>query len=397
MFERSYLHLLKKRIIEPRSFIQVVTGPRQVGKTTLVWQLIKQLPFESLFVAADDVPAADRSWIRNIWTEARFRLSNSADKEFLLVIDEIQKIENWSEAVKKEWDSDTLEERNLKVVIIGSSRLLIQKGLTESLAGRFEYVYVTHWTFPEMKEAFGWTVNQYIWFGGYPGSVKLLEDEPRWKSYIKDSLIDSSISRDVLMLTRVDKPALLKRLFEIGCTYSSQIVSLNKVQGELQEKGNLTTLANYLRLLEGAGLLTGLEKYAGDVIRKRASKPKFQVFNNALVSAQSSLMFSKVLSEHSIWGRMTESAVGAFLLNASIDKRFNLYYWNENHNELDFVIEKNGKLVGIEVKSGTDSRNMGMTLFNESYHPEHLFTVGTGGIPVEEFLNADPSTLFDIK
>jgi predicted AAA+ superfamily ATPase len=396
MFERAYLQILKKRILEQRGFIQVVTGPRQVGKTTIVWQMKQQLPFESLFAAADDVPAADHSWIRNAWDEARLKLHNSGGNEFLLIIDEIQKIDNWSETVKKEWDADTLEGRNLKVIILGSSRLLIQKGLTESLAGRFEYIFVTHWTFSEMKEAFGWTIDQYIWFGGYPGSVKLIEDEPRWKAYIKDSLIETSISRDVLMLTRVDKPALLKRLFEIGCCYSSQIVSLNKVQGELQEKGNLTTLANYLRLLEGAGLLTGLEKYSGDIIRKRSSKPKFQVFNNALISAQSNLQFSKALSEKSLWGRLTESAVGVHLLNSSIDKRFNLSYWNENHNELDFVMEKNGKLIGIEVKSGIASPNRGMALFEETYHPEHLFIVGTGGIPIEQFLSTNPAQLFKV-
>jgi len=362
----------------------------------MVWQMRKQFPFESLFVAADDVPAADHNWIRNAWSEARLKLQHAAGKEFLLVIDEIQKIENWSETVKKEWDADSLEGRNIKLIILGSSPLLIQKGLTESLAGRFELLHMTHWTWTEMKEAFGWTINQYIWFGGYPGSQRLIKDEGRWKAYIKDSLIETSISRDVLMLTRVDRPALLKRLFEIGCCYSSQIVSLNKIQGELQEKGNLTTLAAYLGLLEGAGLLTGLEKYSGDMIRKRASKPKFQVFNNALMSAHSNLYFSKILTDPAFWGRLTESAVGSHLLNYSVGGRYNLYYWNESHDELDFVLEKNGKLIGIEVKSGMTGYSRGMSKFSECYHPEHLFVVGTGGIPVEEFLSTDPIRLFEL-
>lgn len=235
MFERSYLQELKRRMCEPRGFIQVVTGPRQVGKTTLIGQLINQLPFGSMFVSADDVPAADRSWIRNSWSEARLKLAASGGNEFLLVIDEIHKIDNWSETVKKEWDADSFEGRALKVIILGSSRLLIQEGLTESLAGRFEILYLPHWTFSEMKEAFGMTVDQYIWYGGYPGSVRLMDDEQRWKAYIKDSLIETTLSRDILMLKRVDKPALLKRVFEIGCFYSSRIVSLNKIQGELQE------------------------------------------------------------------------------------------------------------------------------------------------------------------
>lgn len=396
MFERPYLQILKKRLNEPRGFIQVVVGPRQVGKTTMISQLVKQLPFETLFVTADDVPAADRTWIKNSWSEARRKLFNSEKKEFLLVIDEIQKIDHWSETVKKEWDTDTFEGRNLKVVILGSSRLLIQKGLTESLAGRFESIYLTHWNYAEMKEAFGWSVNQYIWFGGYPGSVRLLEDESRWKAYIRDSLIETSLSKDVLMLTRVDKPALLRRLFEIGCIYSSQIVALHKIQGELQEKGNLTTLSNYLNLLREAGLITGIEKYAGDILRKRSSRPKFQVFNNALMSAQTDVHYPQILSDHKEWGRMVESAVGVHLLNASLDKKFNLYYWNENNHEVDFVIEKNGKLIGIEVKSGKDSQNQGMALFEKAYNPHHIFIVGTDGIPFEEFLASDPSTLFTI-
>ena len=394
MFERSYLQELKRRMCEPRGFIQVVTGPRQVGKTTLIGQLINQLPFGSMFVSADDVPAADRSWIRNSWSEARLKLAASGGNEFLLVIDEIHKIDNWSETVKKEWDADSFEGRALKVIILGSSRLLIQEGLTESLAGRFEILYLPHWTFSEMKEAFGMTVDQYIWYGGYPGSVRLMDDEQRWKAYIKDSLIETTLSRDILMLKRVDKPALLKRVFEIGCFYSSRIVSLNKIQGELQERGNLTTLANYLVLLEGAGLLTGLEKYSGNIIRKRSSKPKFQVFNNALISAQSNLHFPGIMADHKAWGHMVESAVGAHLLNASFEKRFHLYYWNDSYNELDYVIELNGKLTGIEVKSGKDSQNKGMVLFDETYHPDQLFTVGTHGIPVEEFLSTDPLKLF---
>jgi len=347
-----------------------------------------------MFVSADDVPAADRSWIRNSWSEARLKLAASGGNEFLLVIDEIHKIDNWSETVKKEWDADSFEGRALKVIILGSSRLLIQEGLTESLAGRFEILYLPHWTFSEMKEAFGMTVDQYIWYGGYPGSVRLMDDEQRWKAYIKDSLIETTLSRDILMLKRVDKPALLKRVFEIGCFYSSRIVSLNKIQGELQERGNLTTLANYLVLLEGAGLLTGLEKYSGNIIRKRSSKPKFQVFNNALISAQSNLHFPGIMADHKAWGHMVESAVGAHLLNASFEKRFHLYYWNDSYNELDYVMELNGKLTGIEVKSGKDSQNKGMVLFDETYHPDQLFTVGTHGIPVEEFLSTDPLKLF---
>ncbi len=396
MYERIVLQQLKSRVEESRKFIQVVYGPRQVGKTTMVLQLVKQLTFPYLVVTADDVPAADRNWIRNIWNEARRRFSVSGGSEFLLVIDEIQKIDNWSESVKKEWDEDSMAMRNIKVIILGSSRLLIQKGLTESLAGRFETTYLTHWSFTEMRDAFGWNVNQYIWFGGYPGAASLIEDELRWKAYIRDSLIETSISKDILMLTRVDKPALLKRLFEIGCIYSAQIIALNKIQGELQEKGNLTTLSNYLSLLEGAGLLTGLEKFSGDIIRKRASRPKFQVFNNALLSAQSYKSYNEIIKEPKDWGRFAESAVGAHLLNASLNKQFNLYYWNDNNQEVDFVLESGNRLIGIEVKTGKDSKNSGIGKFETLFSPLANFWVGTDGIPLEEFLTSDPYALFTI-
>lgn len=396
MYERIVLQQLKSRVEESRKFIQVVYGPRQVGKTTMVLQLVKQLSFPYLVVTADDVPAADRNWIRNIWNEARRRFSVSGGSEFLLVIDEIQKIDNWSESVKKEWDEDSMAMRNIKVIILGSSRLLIQKGLTESLAGRFETTYLTHWSFTEMRDAFGWNVNQYIWFGGYPGAASLIEDELRWKAYIRDSLIETSISKDILMLTRVDKPALLKRLFEIGCIYSAQIIALNKIQGELQEKGNLTTLSNYLSLLEGAGLLTGLEKFSGDIIRKRASRPKFQVFNNALLSAQSYKSYNEIIKEPKDWGRFAESAVGAHLLNASLNKQFNLYYWNDNNQEVDFVLESGNRLIGIEVKTGKDSKNSGIGKFETLFSPLANFWVGTDGIPLEEFLTSDPYALFSI-
>ncbi|MDR0694325.1 MAG: AAA family ATPase [Prevotellaceae bacterium] len=394
MIKRAILQQLLNRILEPRRFIQVMYGPRQVGKTTLVMQLMKQLSFGSMLVAADDVPVANRLWIKNAWDEARRKMDMSKQKEFLLVIDEIQKVDNWAETVKKEWDTDTREKRKLKVIILGSSRLLIQQGLTESLAGRFETTYITHWTYAEMKKAFRWSLNQYIWFGGYPGSAALIADEVRWKSYVKNALIETSISKDILMLTRIEKPALLKRLFEIGCVYSSQIVSLNKLQSDLQEKGNLTTLSNYLSSLESSGLLGGLEKFSGNALRKRSSKPKFQVYNNALISTQSNKSFKTITTHPKEWGRWVESAVGAHLINASIVENFNLYYWNESSHEVDFVLEKNGKLVALEVKSGKETSNEGIYRFNEVYHPDHTFIIGNGGIPIEEFLLSSPSQLF---
>lgn len=394
MYERSYLKQVKSRIEEPRQFIQVILGPRQVGKTTMVNQLLSQISLSYVYESADAVAATNSAWLVQVWETVRLRMKVSGSAESLLVIDEIQKIDNWSEVVKQQWDKDTRESVNIKVILLGSSRLLIQKGLTESLAGRFETIYLGHWSFDEMETAFGWTIGQYIYFGGYPGSVSLINDEERWKSYIKDSLIETSISKDILMLTRVDKPALLKRLFELGCLYSGQILSYSKITGQLQDAGNTTTLANYLKLLSDCGLLGGLEKYAGSVIRQRSSSPKFQVYNNALLSSQDDETYSTATVNPKLWGRLVESSVGAHLLNHSVSERYNLHYWREGNNEVDFIIEKGDKLIGLEVKSGVSADNAGMGIFNEKFHPNKMLLVGTGGIPYEEFLKINPKELF---
>lgn len=394
MFERPYLRSVKARIEEPRKFIQVILGPRQVGKTTMVTQLLEKLSIPNFMESADAVPATNSTWLAQVWESARLRMKASGATEFLLVIDEIQKIDNWSEIVKQQWDKDTRENINIKVIILGSSRLLIQKGLTESLAGRFETLYLGHWSFAEMQEAFGWSVEQYVYFGGYPGSVSLINDEERWKNYVKDSLIETSISKDILMLTRVDKPALLKRLFEIGCLYSGQIISYTKIIGQLQDAGNTTTLANYMKLLSDCGLLAGLEKYAGDIIRKRGSSPKFQVYNNALITAQSDDIYEKAIIDPELWGRVVESSVGTHLLNHSISERYNLYYWREGNSEVDFILEKGDKVIGLEVKSGKRGENEGMGAFAKKFHPEKVLLVGTGGVPYDEFLKINPRELF---
>ena len=394
MFERPHLKYIKRRIEEPRKFIQVILGPRQVGKTTMITQLLSQLSVPCLHESADAVSAISAIWLAQVWESVRLRMKTSAITEFVLVIDEIQKIENWSEIVKQQWDKDTREGKNIKVILLGSSRLLIQKGLTESLAGRFETFHLGHWSYSEMNDAFGWSIEQYVYFGGYPGSVLLTEDEGRWKNYIKDSLIETSISKDILMLTRIDKPALLKRLFELGCLYSGQILSYTKIIGQLQDAGNTTTLANYLKLLSDSGLLDGLEKYAGDVIRKRGSSPKFQVFNNALITSQSADTYEKTIANPMLWGWLVESSVGAYLINCSISERYHLYYWRESNYEVDFVLEKGDKVIGLEVKSGMKTANAGMGVFAEKFHPEKVLLVGTGGIPYDEFLKINPAELF---
>lgn len=394
MIERSHIQTVISRIKEERKFIQVVMGPRQVGKTTMINQLLAKIDIPYLSESADAVVASKSTWLSQIWESARVKMKMEGSQEFLLVVDEIQKIENWSEVVKQNWDRDTAGKINIKVILLGSSRLLIQKGLTESLAGRFETIYLGHWTFTEMESTFGWPVEKYIWFGGYPGPALLVNDESRWKNYINDSLIETSISRDILMMTRVDKPALLKRLFELGCNYSGQILSLTKVVGQLQEAGNTTTLTHYLKLLNDSGLLGGIEKYANDIIRKRGSIPKFQVYNNALLSAQVDETFKQAVHNPSVWGRFAESAVGAHLMNHSVSERFQVYYWRERNEEVDFILERNRKLIAIEVKTGRLGENKGIQVFSKMFQPQKAIMVGTSGISIEEFLRLNPVELF---
>lgn len=390
---RNELDVLKQRMnLEPRKFIQVVTGPRQVGKTTLVTQFMKRTTLPIQFSSADAIATGDESWISIQWQTARIKLQSHASREAILIIDEIQKIKNWSEQVKKEWDADTRNEVNLKVILLGSSRLLLQQGLTESLTGRFESIYLSHWTFSEMNAAFGFSPEEYVWFGGYPGSASLVQDENRWKNYVRDSLIETSISMDIIQLTRVDKPALMRRLFDLGSQYSGQILSFNKILGQLQDAGNTTTLSHYLHLLDTAGLLAGLEKYSHGKARQRGSIPKFQVHNTALMTATQPENFSTIYSDPARWGRWVESCVGAHLLNASLKNHFTLNYWRHVNDEIDFVMTDGKKTIGIEVTTAFKHRRSGINAFIKTHHPDKVLTVGADGISWQEFIRIDPKT-----
>jgi uncharacterized protein len=328
------------------------------------------------------------------WEIARLKMDQDEAEEFLLVIDEIQKIGHWSETVKFLWDADTQSKRTLKVILLGSSRLLLQQGLAESLAGRFETTYMGHWSFTEMQQAFGWNSNQYVWFGGYPGSAGLINDEERWKAYVQQSLIETSISKDILMLTRIDKPALMKRLFELGCSYSGKILSYNKMIGQLLDAGNTTTLSHYLDLLNTAGLLAGIEKYSGNLIYKRSSSPKFQVHNTALISAQSDYSFKDIQIRPDDWGSLVESSIGAHLINCSIIEGFTVSYWRERNEEVDFVLKKKGKVIGLEVKSGSTQSSSGISAFKKAFNPDKVLLIGKTGLPWQDFLKLNPVELF---
>lgn len=388
MQKRPIFKELYKRLKEPRRFIQVLLGPRQVGKTTLALQIEDELDISSYYISADTATLQDLSWLKTQWEIARQKISPK--KEGLFIIDEVQKIPHWSEMIKKLWDEDSRKQVNLKVIILGSSPWLMQKGLSESLAGRFEIIPITHWNFTEMQAIFNWNLDQFIYFGGYPGCVPLANEQnfDRWLNYINDSLIETTISRDILLMTQVNKPVLLRRLFQLGCNYSSQILSYQKMLGQLQDAGNTTTLAHYLELLSGAGILTGLNKYAkNQKVRIRASSPKLQVYNTALMSAQSGKSFKEAKEDKEFWGHLVESTVGAYLLNEIRGTQIELYYWREKNQEVDFVLKKGKFLIAIEVKSSFKKEKLsGMDAFAKAYNPDKLLVIGRDGISIEDFL-----------
>ena len=394
MYRRAQFDELAARLAEPRRMIQVICGPRQVGKSTMVKQVLQKTTIPHTAVSADSISEENTAWIGEVWETARARMRIGRHAEHLLVIDEVHKIDNWSEEVKRQWDTDTFNEVNLKVVLLGSSRLLLKDGLTESLAGRYEMIRMPHWSYREMHDAFGLDVEHYIFFGGYPGGAPLMKNETRWRRYIKDSIIAPAVERDILTTKTVYKPELMKQLFELGCTYSGEEISLTKLLGQLQDAGNVTTLANYLTTLAESQLLCGLQKYANDNARKYNSVPKLYVYNTSLLSALSGVTFEKVYTAPKEWGRWVESAVGAHILNYAEEPDYRVYYWRDRDKEVDFVIESNRQCVAIEVKSGWRTTNAGLPEFVKRFNPVYSLVVGSGGVPVEEFLQWNISELF---
>jgi uncharacterized protein len=388
MYDRPIYQTLKKRITERRRFLQVLFGPRQTGKTTVARRLMEEADVPAHYASADEPALKGTAWIEQQWETARVLC---AKNQALLVLDEIHKISGWSEIVKRLWDEDTAGLLSLHVVLLGSAPLSIQSGLTESLAGRFEVIPVTHWSYPEMREAFGWSIEQYICYGGYPGAVELLGDEvsdfERWRHYLMESLIEMTVSRDILLMKRIDKPALLRRLFDLGCAYSGQILSYQKMIGQLQDAGNTTTLAHYLDLLSAAGMITGLQKISAEKVRQRASSPKLIVLNTALMTATTNLNLPAAKRNHDYWGRLVETAIGAALVNNLQGTGSEIGYWSGGNREVDFVVRNSNQLIGIEVKSGAKKTAMpGMEAFAKIYPRSRKLLVGAQGIPIEQFL-----------
>lgn len=385
LYTRSTNKLIVDRLFEPRRFIQVIAGPRQVGKTTAIKQVLNSIDWPHHYASADIPSTQNEVWLEAQWQIARTRAAKN--ERTVLVLDEVQKVHRWSDTIKGLWDEDTKDEIPLHVVLLGSSPLLMQSGLKESLAGRFETIRIGHWTFRECRDYFGWDVDTFIYFGGYPGAAVFIKDLERWLHYIQDSLVETTIARDVLLMTRIDKPALLRRLFLLACEYSGQILSYNKMVGQLQDAGNTTTLAHYLDLLGQVGFIAGLQKFSGQHVRRRASSPKLAVYNTALMSAHGEHTFEEAKSDKEYWGHLVESAVGAHLLNKAFTDSVELFYWREGDKEVDFVIRQGTQLSAIEVKSGIAAKKVsGMTAFSREYGSAKKILVGAAGISIADYL-----------
>jgi len=394
-YTRHLESILSDRLKEKRGFIQALLGPRQVGKTTLIKTVFEQYPGPKLFLSADDPALSGSQDLNEQWKTFRKSTEISQNLAGLLVIDEIHKYLDWEKVVKARWDEDTREKRNIKVVLLGSAPLLIQKGLSESLAGRFEIIDVPHWSYSEVQSAFKLTADEYVFFGSYPGALSLISSEERWKSYIKNSLIETTLSRDILLLTRIDKPALLRRLFLLACEYSGQILSYQKMLGQLQDAGNTTTLAHYLELLSAVGFVKGLSKYTGSKVLTRSSSPKLQVYNTALMSALAPDDYKTIRGSAETWGHWVESAVGAHLLNKSMGTDYQIEYWKEGRFEVDFILRRNKKIVGIEVKSGRKKEAVPGLLELKKQHEVHrTYVVGGQDLPLDQFLKSELADLF---
>lgn len=388
-FQRTIVDDLEQGIQRERQLLQVVVGPRQVGKTTAVQQLLKRLKNSNHVAVADAALPPGPEWIETHWNAAT-SLPATAEAPAILVLDEIQKVRGWSEVVKRLWDESAQASHPLRVILLGSSSLLLQHGLMESLAGRFLLHRCPHWSLGECRQAFGWNLDRWLFFGGYPGAASFVDDELLWKRYVADSLVEPAIARDVLQLQIVRKPSLLRHLFAFAAAFPAQHVSYNKMLGQLQDVGNTTTLAHYLKLLETAFLVSGVELYSAGRGRRRGSSPKFIVWNSALINALSLYSFQEARRDGAWWGRIVENAVGAHLLNHLFEPVWNVTYWRDGDQEVDFVVTQGREVWALEVKSGRPGRLAGLAAFRTRYPQSRVLLIGGDGIPLDDFFSNPP-------
>jgi len=384
-YRRPQAKFIKNTVENNPELLHIIIGPRQTGKTTLALQIRKDWKGDTIFASADTPIPQGPEWLAHHW--------NMAKRPVLLILDEVQKVIGWSETVKQLWDQDYSAGRELSVLLLGSSSLLIKKGLTESLAGRFYLHRLNHWNYKEVKEAFNLTFDEWLFFGGYPGTLKYRKNIQFWGSYVRDSLIETVISKDVLQMQNITKPSLLRHLFYLSTYYPAQILSYNKMLGQLTDAGNTTTLAHYVSLLESAFLLSGLEQFKKGSIPKKGSSPKLILWNNALVSASTMSTFKKTRSNPEKWGRLVENAVGSFFLNNLGSLPYRLYYWRKGNLEVDFVLASPGKIIAVEVKSSRMKKLRGLERFLELYPDAEPLIIGGSGMELEKFFSSSLDSL----
>ncbi len=349
-FELGFVKKLENRLNEKNTLIQVVLGPRQVGKTTGVKQLIQRSKRPTFYASADKTIATPSLWIKEQWLAAK-----NLGEGTILFIDEIQKIENWSELVKSLWDNDN-QNPKMNLVLLGSSSLQLQKGLTESLAGRFELIKVFHWNFLETKNAFACDLDSYLDYGGYPGAMKYVADYERWYLYIKESIVEAVIGKDILDSAIVERPSLFRQAFELLCSYPAQEISYTKLLGQLQDKGNTDLVKRYISLFQGAFLLKSLEKFSSKAIKVKSSSPKILPLCPSLVSLQLGKNLSK---NNEIKGRLFELVVGAELNRLT----GSLYYWRDGKYEVDYIYKEGSSVYAVEVKTARKRSLKGLKEF----------------------------------
>jgi predicted AAA+ superfamily ATPase len=395
-YERPVVNKVLRGIEGGKKLIYIIVGPRQVGKTTAALQIGEKWPGPVVNASADLPLPPGPEWIRQQWDTAlrKARPARNHRGDVLLILDEVQKVNGWSEVVKELWDEECRENAGIQVLILGSSSLLIQKGMTESLAGRFFLFRCTHWSYGEMEQAFSWDIDRWLYFGGYPGAAPLAEQEDTWARYVMDSLIETVLAKDVLQLQTISKPALLRHLFLLAAAHPAQILSYNKMLGQLHDAGNTTTLAHYLRLLESAFLVSGLELFKQGKLAKRGTSPKLIIWNNGLINAVVGDPFEKARADHSWWGRLIENAVGAHLRNHLQEFPYSLYYWRHRGVEVDFVVKTPRLVWAVEVKSGKSSPTGGVPSFLKEYPKAKSLIIGPQGIGFDEFFRLDPKELF---
>ncbi len=357
--ELPLLNLLKTRLKEKSPLIQVICGPRQIGKSTSLQQFHEQSGSEKKIYLVSGDGIAQANWINEQW-------QNAIDTNRILIIDEIQKIPQWSETVKKLWDAGIRNHRPIKCVLTGSSSLSLQNGLTESLTGRFELIQANHWTLDQTLAIKKMSLNEYLTFGGYPGSYRFLNNLQRWSSYMTQSIVETVITKDILTQAHVKSPALFRQAFYMFSSVPAQVISYHKLLGQLQDKGNIDLIKYYLYLFENAFLIKTIHKFSNNEIKKKGSSPKIILMAPALSS------FHRLDNlDETAYGRIFESMVGAEFIKANLE----IFYWSEGDYEVDFVLKHKDKLIAIEVKSRRNKKATSIEYFLKKYPEAHTIFI----------------------